>query len=70
MFQLTGYEPQDLIEKTLYQHVHTQDLPTIKLAHQACKVIFVKAFCFGIKFAKLFVLLKSTSQRPSDHKVL
>lgn len=37
VFQLTGYEPQDLIEKTLYQHVHVQDLPSIKLAHQTCK---------------------------------
>ena len=34
VFQLTGYEPQDLIEKTLYQHIHIQDLPSIKLAHQ------------------------------------
>jgi single-minded-like protein len=34
VFQLTGYEPQDLIEKTLYQHVHTQDLASIKSAHQ------------------------------------
>lgn len=38
VFQLTGYEPQDLIEKTLYQHIHIQDLPSIKLAHQTCKL--------------------------------
>ncbi|CAF0714237.1 unnamed protein product [Brachionus calyciflorus] len=34
VYQLTGYEPQDLIEKTLYQYIHIQDLPSIKLAHQ------------------------------------
>uniref|UniRef100_A0A182JBT7 Uncharacterized protein n=1 Tax=Anopheles atroparvus TaxID=41427 RepID=A0A182JBT7_ANOAO len=32
--QLTGYEPQDLIEKTLYQHVHSADIDHIRLAHQ------------------------------------
>ena len=37
VFQLTGYEPQDLIEKTLYQHIHAQDLPNIRLAHQTRK---------------------------------
>ncbi len=34
VFQLTGYEPQELIEKTLYQHIHAQDLSSIKVAHQ------------------------------------
>ena len=34
VFQLTGYEPQDLIEKTLYQYIHIEDLTSIKLAHQ------------------------------------
>lgn len=38
VYQLTGYEPQDLIEKTLYQYIHIQDLPSIKLAHQTCKI--------------------------------
>ncbi|KFB44932.1 AGAP010058-PA-like protein [Anopheles sinensis] len=32
--QLTGYEPQDLIEKTLYQHVHSADIGHIRQAHQ------------------------------------
>lgn len=36
VFQLTGYEPQDLIEKTLYHHIHVQDIPSIKAAHQTC----------------------------------
>ncbi len=34
VLQLTGYEPQDLIEKTLYSHVHAQDLASIRQAHQ------------------------------------
>jgi len=34
VLQLTGYEPQDLIEKTLYSHVHAQDLSSIRQAHQ------------------------------------
>lgn len=37
VFQLTGYEPQDLIDKTLYQHIHMHDLASIKLAHQTRK---------------------------------
>uniref|UniRef100_A0A182PTQ7 Single-minded n=1 Tax=Anopheles epiroticus TaxID=199890 RepID=A0A182PTQ7_9DIPT len=32
--QLTGYEPQDLIENTLYQYVHASDVGHIKHAHQ------------------------------------
>lgn len=34
---LTGYEPQDLIEKTLYQHVHVADLLHIRFAHHTRK---------------------------------
>ncbi|XP_027129090.1 single-minded homolog 2 isoform X1 [Larimichthys crocea] len=30
---LTGYEPQDLIEKTLYHHVHTCDVFHLRYAH-------------------------------------
>uniref|UniRef100_A0A182K7B0 Single-minded n=1 Tax=Anopheles christyi TaxID=43041 RepID=A0A182K7B0_9DIPT len=32
--QLTGYEPQDLIENTLYQYVHASDVVHIRQAHQ------------------------------------
>ncbi|XP_053673874.1 protein single-minded-like [Anopheles nili] len=32
--QLTGYEPQDLIENTLYQYVHAADIVHIRQAHQ------------------------------------
>ncbi len=30
---LTGYEPQDLIEKTLYQYVHAADMKALRDAH-------------------------------------
>lgn len=33
MSQLTGYEPQDLIEKTLYQYVHAADILHIRHSH-------------------------------------
>lgn len=32
--QLTGYEPQDLIEKTLYQYIHASDILPMRYAHQ------------------------------------
>lgn len=35
--QLTGYEPQDLIEKTLYQYIHASDIIQMRYAHQICK---------------------------------
>jgi len=35
--ELTGYEPQDLIEKTLYNFVHTSEMSSIRLSHQTCK---------------------------------
>ncbi|XP_053945753.1 protein single-minded isoform X2 [Anastrepha ludens] len=31
--QLTGYEPQDLIEKTLYQYIHVTDIGPMSCAH-------------------------------------
>ncbi|XP_059619347.1 single-minded homolog 2 isoform X2 [Phlebotomus argentipes] len=31
--QLTGYEPQDLIEKTLYQYIHASDILHIRHSH-------------------------------------
>jgi len=30
---LTGYEPQDLIEKTLYQYVHANDMIALRGTH-------------------------------------
>ncbi|NXE41107.1 SIM2 protein, partial [Ptilorrhoa leucosticta] len=34
--ELTGYEPQDLIEKTLYHHVHGCDVFHLRYAHHLC----------------------------------
>ncbi|XP_022103537.1 uncharacterized protein LOC110986180 isoform X2 [Acanthaster planci] len=36
--QLTGYEPQDLIEKTLYQFLHATDILHIRYAHHTLLV--------------------------------
>lgn len=35
--ELTGFEPQDLIEKTLYHHVHACDIFHLRYAHHLCK---------------------------------
>ena len=37
VLQITGYEPQDLVDRTLYHYVHTQDLMSLRLAHQIRK---------------------------------
>ena len=34
---LTGYEPQDLIEKTLYQYIHVGDVLHMRFAHHTRK---------------------------------
>lgn len=34
---LTGYEPQDLIEKTLYHYVHGSDILALRYAHHQRK---------------------------------
>lgn len=36
--ELTGYEPQDLIEKTLYHHVHSCDSFHLRCAHHLCEL--------------------------------
>lgn len=36
--ELTGYEPQDLIEKTLYHHVHSCDTFHLRCAHHLCEL--------------------------------
>lgn len=37
--QLTGYEPQDLIEKTLYHYIHGSDIFAMRFSHHQCKYI-------------------------------
>ena len=34
--QLTGYEPQELIEKTFYHYIHVSDVLHMRHAHQTC----------------------------------
>lgn len=34
---LTGYEPQDLIERTLYHYIHACDIMPMRYAHTTCK---------------------------------
>lgn len=34
---LTGYEPQDLIEKTLYQYIHGCDMLHMRYSHHMCE---------------------------------
>lgn len=37
VFQLTGYEPHELVQSTLYQHVHAADIHHIRYSHQTRK---------------------------------
>lgn len=41
--ELTGYEPQDLIEKTLYHHVHGCDTFHLRCAHHLRKAPLLAA---------------------------
>ncbi|XP_037027468.1 protein single-minded isoform X1 [Bradysia coprophila] len=34
VLQLTGYEPHDLIDKTLYQYIHAADILPMRVSHQ------------------------------------
>ena len=38
--QLTGYEPQDLIEKTLYHYIHACDILHMRYAHHTRMYLF------------------------------
>lgn len=44
MSQLTGFEPQDLIEKTLYQYVHASDIHHIRHSHLMRKLILLQDY--------------------------
>lgn len=41
---LTGYEPQDLVENTLYQYVHPLDMFQLQQSHQLCKFFQILHF--------------------------
>lgn len=58
---LTGYEPQDLIEKTLYQYIHASDVLHMRFAHHTCKWTVLITLCH----ADFFVL--SLNVRWSDN---
>lgn len=40
--QLTGYEPQDLIEKTLYHYIHSSDIMAMRFSHHQRKYLFIE----------------------------
>lgn len=42
--QLTGYEPQDLIEKTLYHYIHSSDINSMKSSHQICEYSIISRY--------------------------
>ena len=75
---LTGYEPQDLIEKTLYQYVHAEDMMSLRTVHLTCKnyvKVFFQLFKEILKLI-LFALMDafffcySAKQRSGQHKIL
>lgn len=41
MASLTGYEPQDLIEKTLYHYIHGTDVLHMRYSHCTCRFFFL-----------------------------
>ena len=43
---LTGYEPQDLIEKTLYQYIHATDMVPMRLTHLTRKYFYTSENIF------------------------
>ena len=54
---LTGFEPQDLIEKTLYQYIHGYDMMHMRLSHHLCKYfLYLKKFKKS-KFVDTIVVL-------------
>jgi hypothetical protein len=62
--QITGYEPQDLVDKSLYHYVHTQDLMALRWAHQVCK------YCCEVFEFYYLEMIFSTHKRTSDNALL
>lgn len=48
---MTGYEPQDLIEKTLYQYIHASDILPMRFSHQICKYSARARFVFSLSLS-------------------
>lgn len=53
--ELTGYEPQDLIEKTLYHHVHSCDIFHLRCAHHLCELQACSLLCSYNRLADLLL---------------
>nr|XP_023844226.1 single-minded homolog 1-A-like [Salvelinus alpinus] len=63
--ELTGYEPQDLIEKTLYHHVHSCDSFHLRCAHHLFHTVCV-CFCRDTEYKGLQLSLDQvTDTKPS-----
>ena len=67
VLQITGYEPQDLVDKTLYHYVHTQDLMGLRWAHQVCKWLARERGAGGKSHLRLRF---SIEQRTSNNALL
>ena len=74
---LTGYEPQDLIEKTLYQYVHAEDMMSLRTVHLTCKnyvkvffSIIYKIVDIGIIWINGCLFCYSAKQRSGQYKIL
>ena len=49
---LTGFEPQDLIEKTLYQYVHAEDMVPLRNVHITCECVNIDTLIIISFFTK------------------
>ena len=64
---LTGYEPQDLIEKTLYQYVDPEDMLALRNTHVTCKIFLqclLTVHSYDIQIFYFCSAWKRTSQFP------
>ena len=52
--QLTGYEPQDLIEKTLYQHIHACDVLHMRFSHHIRTLRYVTCSTFIVSAERCY----------------
>lgn len=53
--QLTGYEPQDLIEKTLYHYIHGSDILPMRYSHHQRKYFFFNFISKPLTRIKYFI---------------
>lgn len=69
---LTGYEPQDLIEKTLYSFVHTSEMMALRQSHQTRTLVLmfvIRYACHSIYGAnRRFEQVVSISLSPDSNR--